>query len=337
MIGPADSGTYPAMKGLFRLPHWWKKDPAAESPAIPFQITCSCGQLIEGVREHTHQVLRCNSCSRELFVLPASPLPTVTAPAAEDAPANAGLRGSPWFWPITAGVLTLLMVIGGFAAAFIWLIDTPRPEGAATPTAAEVDSALAAGRKALLAGEFQRAAQVLNKLQTAVSANPQAATSGQRQELRQLHRQAPLLADWPGEPLEQILARTAPLKSDEWQAVAERYRGKAFLFDLELRRDAGRQYHVIKHGGKDGPANMRLEMQNLTLLAYLPLEEPQRVLFGARVAELRRQGASCTVRLEPDSGVLLTDVTSAAIGGMIPETGLQPILKQQRQWAAGLP
>jgi len=127
------------------------------------------------------------------------------------------------------------------------------------------------------------------------------------------------------------------LRFDEWQAVAERYRGKPFLFDLELRRDAARQYHVIKYGGKESPPGLRLEVQNLRLLAYLPLEEPQRVLFGARVAELRRQGDSCTVRLEPDSAVLLTDVTSFAIGGMIPETALQPILKPQRQWAAGLP
>jgi hypothetical protein len=335
MINPADSGIHPAMKGLFRLAGWWKRGPAAPSPAIPFQINCSCGQIIQGFREHTHQVLRCNGCSRELFVLPASPLPPAAAPGALAAlPENVRSGRSPWFWPIVAGLLTLVVVVGGFAAAFLWLIEIP--EGAA-PTAAEIDTELAGARKALREGELQRAAQELDRLQTTVTVKSQAATPGQREELRQLHRQAVLLADWSGESLEQILARTAPLKFEEWQAVAERYRGKPFVFDLELRRDASRRYHVIRYGGKDTPPGVRLEVQNLRLLAYLPLEEPQRVLFGARVAELRRQGEVCTVRLEGDSGVLLTDVTSTVIGGTIPELVLQPILKQQRQWAAGLP
>jgi hypothetical protein len=326
------------MKGLFRVAGWWKKGPAAPVPAIPFQITCSCGQIIQGHREHSHQVIRCNACNRDLFVLPASPLPPGAAPGAAAAlPAAVGTSRSPWFWPLVAGGATLLVVIGAFAAAFIWLIEMPQPEGAVL-TPAELDKGLAEGRKALVAGEFQRALQELDKLHATVRAKSQPTTPGQREELRQLHRQAALLADWSGEPLEQVLTRTATLKFDEWQAVAERYRGKPFLFDLELRRDAGRQYHVIKYGGKDSPPGLRLEVQNLRLLAYLPLEEPQRVLFGARVAELRRHGeVSCTVRLEPDSGVLLTDVTSFSIGGMIPEKELQPILRQQQQWAAGLP
>ena len=76
----------------------------------------------------------------------------------------------------------------------------------------------------------------------------------------------------------------------------------------------------------------------LKLLGNLPLDEPKRVLFGARLVNIRREAeGTCVVRFEPDSGVLLTDVASAGLGIMIPDPPLQQSLQQQRKWAVKLP
>jgi hypothetical protein len=124
--------------------------------------------------------------------------------------------------------------------------------------------------------------------------------------LKQLQRQAALLADWPGEPLDQLLGRTAKLNEEEWQAVVGKYVGKAIVFHAEVRRDASRQYHAKLFGAKT--LTLRLELQPLTLLNYLPLEAPEAILFGARLAEVRRTGPDTfAIRVQPASGVLLTD------------------------------
>src|SRR5262249_28325808 len=142
---------------------------------------------------------------------------------------------------------------------------------------------------------------------------------------------------WPGEPLDLILARSAQLKQQEWQAVVGQYRGKGFIFDAEIRRaGTARQYQAKVNRARRAPA-LRLELQDLTLLTFLPLDEPKHLLFGARLADVRREGDDCVVRLEPDSGVLLTDVTAAALGNLMADGPLQTILKQQREWTAQIP
>jgi hypothetical protein len=196
---------------------------------------------------------------------------------------------------------------------------------------------LIAGRKALLESDFATALQEFNLAQAMQASEAGHLSASEHQELRQLQRQAALLKDWAGEPLDFILARSAQLKNEEWQAVVGQYRGKAFIFDAELRLDAGRQYQAKINRAGRGPL-LKLELQDLKLLGYLPLDEPKRVLFGARLVEIRREAeGTCVVRLVPDSGVLLTDVASAGLGQMIADPLLQQILQQQREWAANLP
>jgi hypothetical protein len=195
---------------------------------------------------------------------------------------------------------------------------------------------LAAGRTALAGGDFARAVQELDAAGTIAAAHPQQFSVADRRQLLQLQRQAAILANWMREPLDQALARAARLNDDEWLVVVERYRGKTVVFDLEIRRDPAGQYQVKP--ARPGTTRLRVEVQELKLLRSLPLDAPQRVLFAARLAEVRRNGPeSCTVQLDPTSGVLLTDVSSAAICGEIPEATLQTILRQQRGWAAELP
>jgi hypothetical protein len=84
-------------------------------------------------------------------------------------------------------------------------------------------------------------------------------------------------------------------------------------------------------------ARLRLELHNQKLLDSLPLEEPQRVIFAVRIADIRREdGGGFLARFDPDSAVLLTDV-SAGILSDIPEAAFRTLMEQQQTWAADLP
>jgi hypothetical protein len=326
------------MRSFFLIPDWWKNGFVASVPAVPYQVVCVCGQSSTGVRQLRHQVVRCSHCNRELFVLPLSPLPSLVAPGASEAAPKTTLRRSPWFWPVVAGGLTFALSV----VVLIVLLDRLVPGTRSTATAASlapdaIDRRLAVGRQSLLAGEFQQALDELDGVQQVLLSHPGDFTATQRRQLRQLQRQAALLVDWPREPLERMVGRAAGLNAQEWQTVVGGYRGKAFIFDLELRRDASRHYHVRCVQVGQGPP-LRLELETLKILGFLPLEEPQRVLFAARLAEVRRDGAdSVAVRLEPESGVLLTDIEAAVLGGIVAEAALQPLLQKQQQWVAELP
>src|SRR5262249_11954163 len=110
------------MKGLFRIPNWWKNRQTAELKPASYKITCACGQPCEGLRQVTHQVLRCSRCSRELFVLPSSPLPPVASLGSAHPVSRSALatwRSKPWFWPVVAGGLTFL----GAAVLIVVLVN----------------------------------------------------------------------------------------------------------------------------------------------------------------------------------------------------------------------
>jgi len=319
------------MRLLGRWQHWWRN--GAGAPAVEYALRCDCGQALHGARQAAHQVIHCEQCRRAHFVLPLSPLPPVAAPGLPPDLTAPAVRpyaiapgpARPWLMPLAAGGVTFLLAALGF-----WLlVELLLPPRAAPPPTSkvDVDQQLEQARRALLAGEYGQALRHLEPLQDAAPGAPR-----QRRRLAQLQRQAALLHDWPREPLEQILGRTARLNDDEWQAVTERYRGKATVFDVVVRRDASRQYWV-KPMGPGGIVTMNLDLQEMRLLAQLPLDAPQRLLFAGRIAELRRTGpATCAVRLDPDSAVLLTDVTAAGLGNLVPETALAPILAQQKQW-----
>jgi hypothetical protein len=66
------------------------------------------------------------------------------------------------------------------------------------------------------------------------------------------------------------------------------------------------------------------------------------MLFGARLAGLEREERGghglWVIRLDPDSGVLLTDEDAA--GACCPrplDDGLRAVLRRQADWAAALP
>jgi hypothetical protein len=77
-----------------------------------------------------------------------------------------------------------------------------------------------------------------------------------------------------------------------------------------------------------------LELGDLQLLERLPLTQAQRVVFGGRLAGVRREpGRGWVVRLEPDSGVLLTDL--GALAACLPDPDgppVQALRDRQVEW-----
>jgi hypothetical protein len=172
---------------------------------------------------------------------------------------------------------------------------------------------------------------------TAALASQGGLSPGDRLAWTQLQREAALLADLSAESLAEILRHGAGLPEAEWAATfRRRYHGQAVLLDITVvRAQAGGYRHTWRV--LLNVEEPRLELNGLRLLDRLPLEEPQRLLVGARLASARREPPGrWVVNLEADSGVLLTDPGAAALccpALSTPEA--RELLRRQRTWLGG--
>jgi hypothetical protein len=281
------------------LKTWWHTGTLG---GPPFEVACRCGRVARGWRQRTHQVLRCGNCGAAVFVLGRSPFPEsrVARPAVVPGiPSRRRRRLA------LAGLLTLTT-----AAALLVLLRLPSPVPQAPPAtdAASCREQVVRGEKLLAAGDFEQAALELGAACDAWRRQPQLLNPDEARHLAQLWRQAALLADLSAEPLEDILRHAAGTAEGEWPLTfARRYKGKGLLLDLPDVRAL--PSHHFTHGYRlwVNDESAQLDLDDLELLHHLPLDPPQRVLFGARLAAVRHEvGWGWVVRLEPGSGVLLT-------------------------------
>jgi hypothetical protein len=161
--------------------------------------------------------------------------------------------------------------------------------------------------------------------------------SGPRQEWRQLRRQAALLADLLAEPLEDVLRHAAGSKDDEWRAEFEaRYRGRAVVLDVSVQRlgDGAYRHNYCLLMPHD---TARLDLGDLALLRRLPLDQPRRLVLGARLASVSREPpGGWVVRFAPSSGVLLTDPGAAtACCVALGDAATAALLEEQAAWVTG--
>jgi hypothetical protein len=305
--------------------NWWNRLPTPRVEAAAYELVCACGTVHRGERQPGHQVVRCSGCGKGMFVLPLSPLLGGVPPPAVPEPApTSNLR--PWLWPAVAAGLTLLFVTVAFALLlnYLWsgsaaFVAVPGPD--------HLEPALNAGRQALLDGDFHLAVEKLDLADAIQEQHPQALSSSGRRNLVQLRRQARLLKDWPGKPLDKIFAEIAQLDDYNWQVIVHSYRGKPVVIDAELRRDASGGYRATTG------APLRLRLEGLQLLRSLPLADTRRVLFGARMTDATRDGGVVDVHFEPDSGVLLTDVAATHLGlPALPASEWKEWMRRQHEW-----
>jgi hypothetical protein len=313
--------------------HWIVAPGVVRAP-VPFALACVCGHKAVGQRQAQHQVVRCAGCGRNLFVLPFSPLPPVSAdkavtPSAAARPAAPGRRS--WLLPVVAGSLTLAVVVVAFALVLYSL-------GRRTAQTEDIDAPLTAGRKALAEGKFHVAAQHLKAASVIRDRQPSALSPEKSRELTRLYRQATLLADLLSEPLGEIVVKAASQQPDEWQVeFTDRYKDKAVVFQAPVRWDAAARKYQLDYQIFANKEKVDLDLGNLELLRRLPrLDNPRELLFGARLESIRRGDGPrrWVIRFGPDSGVFLTDpgAVAACCDRPVDDT-LQALLDQQAKWA----
>jgi hypothetical protein len=299
-----------------------------------YERTCVCGRPIRGRRQRHRQIVSCSACGQKNFILPESPWPgrptaaRSAGPAVQTASSLLGL-----------GRLLLVVVAGGLAAiGLLLLILKPylrrATETGRQPTpAATLHAHIEAGQRALREGSFRLARNELSEAVALRNRTPDLLSRVEHRQLDQLHRQSDLLARLLDHSLEEILQQAMHQRDDaEWREKFEDYHGRTVLFDDVLRVTMGRPAlgtYVVRRGGVEA----RVALEDLTLLRQLPLDPPQRWLFGAQLASCRREeGGVWVIRFEPDSAVLLTDEGAAAACCPGPMDGeLQSVLRRQEE------
>jgi hypothetical protein len=317
---------------ISQVRRWWSARPRRPAAPEPYDVACACGGRARGLRQARHQVVRCPACGGPVFILGYSPLP-----AAPGEPRAAALPRRYWVGPALAAVLSLAAVVVIFSRVIPALAPAPAPAG--DTQAGDVRRLVHDGREALRREEFRAAAARFAEARRRQDLLPPA----EARELARLERQAALVADLLSESLGEILQRAAGAREEERQAQFDlRYRGKAVIFDDVVARDGAGRFALAVYEVRAPGEPARVELSDLKLLAALPLAEPRRMLLGARLAGLAREERGghglWVIRLDPDSGVLLTDEDTA--GACCPrplDAALHDVLRRQAEWAGALP
>lgn len=307
----------------------------------PYEVACTCGQILRGVRQARRQFVPCPACGRKVFVLARSPLP----PPEEGRAAGPPSSRRPWRLPLIGGVSTLAILVFLFIvlAPFLGRHAPPREETKDRP---DVGAQIASARQALAQGDFHLAARELQAALEQDGRDPSVLAPAERGELIRLQQQSDLLSRLSSRPLEEIVQEADPvLHDEEWQERFRRdYEGKTVLFDDEVRFEGaagpdGRRRPVLVHyrvvaNGRP----VRLALEDLDVLQNLPLERPRRLLFGGRLARVEREaGGRWMVGFAPDGGALLTDRGAAEAVCPGVDKDLLEVLKRQEEWSSRLP
>lgn len=299
--------------------------PPTETPVL-YEVSCSCGRPLRGQRQDMRQIVSCPSCGQKHFIFPNSPWPAPTASAARRPGARVKLRH----------LLLVILLGGSLAMGLIFLLVRPYLRRSAIPAApADIRALLAEGERRLSQGNVFLAVKELSAALEQRDRTPDALSREEQYHLLQLWRQTDLLARLLDRPLEEIVRQAMQHRNDEeWRAKFEHYRGRTIIFDDLLRRDAQDRPVLGSYVVRIDAVEARIALEDLNLLENLQLQPPRRWLFGARLADCRREeGGVWVVRFDPDSGVLFSDEIAASVCCPLPlEKELLEILKRQDRW-----
>lgn len=309
------------------LCRWLAAARASRLPPSPYEVACVCGQVLHGQRRPHHQVVRCPVCGHGVFILPSSPWLAATTP--DEGVARP--RSSPWRMPVIAAVCSLAVVLAVYLTVIPRLSrEAGHPAAGPASSAAALRQRVQAGERMLTEGRFSLARQELSQVLAELDTQPSLFDAGERRELVQLQRQSDVLARLLDLTLEEIVQKANGIRDPaEWQARFADYRGKTVLFDDVVERRAGQP--VLKNYVVGPRGQVRLALEDLALLKLLPLDEGPRLLFGARLADCRRElGGVWVFHFEPDSTVLLTSRAAAEACCPVPlEADVVDVLHRQ--------
>jgi hypothetical protein len=309
-------------------------------PAVStsFVIECACGTKTRGDRQPKAQVLTCARCGKPVFVFPAAA--SMFGPGVPVSIVNWSVRLRYWL-PTAAAAVLALAVVGMVIAAIVRghrsvAVAPAGPDVSAARAPGLLNERLSAARVALEEGSYRLARTELNAARALSARYPGLLEADRADQLVRWQRQADLLAELLAESVGEIVRQAVGRADKEWDAIfQERYAGKAVVVDARVFRDAAGHFQVdyrLESAGGVG----EWDMQTLRLLQSLPLQQPQRLVFGFRLQSVRRLARDrWAVVPEPASGVLLTDPEVLPGLSITPDEELMEVLRRQLRWHPG--
>lgn len=323
-------------------------------PAEPFEISCACGLQLSGIRQDQRQFVQCPRCGQTLFVLPLSPYPAPrlieavprqpraapTKPRRRKRPLGVRLRirsrrakrrvvrglwrmvpPARWFSRGRMVSYAIVVLIVGTAALTFYLNKKNRLPG-------EIAAALKAGTAALKEDRLHEAREVLDGIKKQLLFY--GSGDEQQREIVQLAAEVAVLDDllrgFEGPPQQWDSSSHPSLVLDVVVSPAAAEDGVASGCRIDSRLLLGVE-----------PA--RLDISNLKLFRPGRPAEPQRVIFGARIAsvELAPDNREWVIRFVPDSGVWLTsELCLDKAGWPLDDASVdatRELLRTQKTWA----
>lgn len=296
-----------------------------------FEVRCSCGHLLQGIRTAKAQRLTCSSCQGSRLILGISPFTGVGTSTPSKRTAK-----KLWFWPVVAAGVTLpLVAIALTLFLFSLSNNSPEDPGNTKEIANQLRTKMKAGKEYLKEGGFFLASKELTEAEQLAAAHTQILNDLEKRQLTQWRKEAELLVQLLQKPLEEVVREAQGYPRDnEWQARFDRlYKSGAVLFDDVIRIDAQGDYQLQFYQLRVGNKRVRVELP-LNLFSKVEFNQPRRVIFGARLESIHRgPGGAWVVRFSADGGVFLTEQTVLQVCGLVdPDPQLKIVLEQQKHW-----
>jgi len=315
----------------------------AAKPAkpIPYSVTCECGEVRQGDRTFQFQVLPCAVCGKKVLVFPASRFIEGMSYNSAEVTLLTELASSNWNWRkplfIAGGIAFLVTAL--IAAMLIWGL-TSRKDSTSREAPQGVDLAPQSfrnGEKAVRDGDFQEAMFQLGAGIDELRRVPDALSPDNARRLRRLFNEVGIVQNLAFESIPEML-HPLPGSTDRiWeQQFRTRYGGKSVMFDAMMHRTAAGAY-ILDYdiSSPDGP--VIIQWSQLTLLSKLPLDDPQRMIFGVRLASAKRiVGGRWQIEFDPDSLVLITDADVFRGTSLPPDVEMRDVLNRQSKWLEDL-
>jgi len=354
---------------LERAKALFSKKGAAAPAAEPFAFRCTCGRKVEGLRRAEAQALNCESCGAAVFILPVNQLPT-PGPAKKSKAARSRRSApiAPAMEPVPDDVLDVSIPMPGDGTApgprrpaildRKWLEDEPDEEEIARRARPWITrrQAIAVGVVAFILlggyGLYRRLVgkELIDNLPDRARRGLQLVQEGKLEEAYEPLRLAWKAIDWAGgkhsqsDAIYQAFQEVAAVKNllpepfddaleaslQDPSSLGARYKGKTVLLDLQVERnpEGGWLFHwAIPVGERVA----RLHPRGVKLLDDLDVAKLTRVLLAARIETAEKTSDGLQVLLQPESGVLVTELAMLERMGLGGDASADAVRQAQRR------
>lgn len=192
--------------------------------------------------------------------------------------------------------------------------------------------------KALDQGRFHTALELIGEARS--HAEWDNLPENQRRQIAHAEREAGILADLLEISLQELLQLASETPPREWALLfRRRYQGKAVLFDAKVSRNSSGKL-VMNVRLWLHAREVSIEINDLSLFKHLPIDPTRRIIFGTRLAGIRRQaGGIRVIYFAPESGVLMTQKLAVEFvcPSLASDAELGSLLQRQKNWLASRP